>query len=343
MNLSRGVTAAVCGVILTALLVVLCLSKAYISVVQRLFLYLIAATLASEVCLVATLEHQFQYRHQRSVCTALGLVTHWSTSVVILSATGVIVYTITLICLSTKCTAVSISPKTKAALETCYVIVIVILPLTVLWVPLADGNYRLAYAWCGISALNEETCEASGLVEQLVLAFGGYEVMSIAGIAAAIGLTIGYFRIGYNRAKHLLLQSIALTISVLLYLLVINARFALRLHTTANKWTQPYGLWLYHGIIVPLCQLITPFGFLGSFYLKHFQNKCCPRRSKDARKNQYNRLKEQKTFPASDRSSAPSSTFFNIPYTDAFTSVKRTDYESIHGETVASKPSVSNV
>lgn len=329
MNLSRGITAAVCVVILITILVFLCLSKAYVSVVERLFLYLIVATLACEICLTATVEHQFQYTHQDMVCSAIGLVTHWSTAVVILCALGVIVYTIVLVCISTKCNRLSsITPsiKLKVLLEGSYLLLVILLPLTVLWVPLLNGNYRLAFAWCGMSAINEETCEVDGLIEQLILAFGGYEVMSIAGILAMIGLIIGYFKIGYGHIKNLLLQSLALTFSVLLYLLVTNSRFALRLHTAINKWTQPYSLWLYHGILVPLCQLIIPFGFLGSFYFKHFRNKCC---KKHVKRQQYNRLKEQnKTFPVSDRSTVPSNTFFNVPYTDGFTSVRRTDYES---------------
>lgn len=343
MNLSRGVTAAVCVLILTILLVALCLSKAYISVVQRLFLYLITATLACEVCLAATLEHQFQYRHQSKVCSALGFATHWSTTIVILCALGVIAYTILLVCISTKCnrlSSVTLSMKKRLILESLYLVLVIFLPLTVLWVPLMNGNYRLAYAWCGMSALNKETCEANGLIE-IILAFGGYEVMSVAGIIAMFVLIIGYLRIGFYHTKDLLLQSIALTFSVLLYLLVVNSRFALLLHTTINNWNQSYSFTLYHGATIPLCQLIIPFGFLGSFYYKHFQNKCCKKI------NQYKRLKEHnKTFPASDRSTVPSSTFFNVPYTNGFTSVKRTDYEatqSLCAGTLDYKPCVSIV
>ena len=321
MNLSRGLTAAVCVVILLLMLVVLCVSKAYVSVIQRLFLYLILATIWREVCLTATLEHQFLYEHQDTVCSVLGFITHWSGLIVILSALGVIIYTMVLICKTMKQSSSSPSRRQRVLLEILYVILIITLPLSFILASATRGNYGLATAWCFIRAINKE-CEKVGIVEQLVLAYGGYELVSIAGIVSIIVLAIMYCRMSADipGVKKLLIRSLILTSFVLLYLLFTNTALAIRVYSGVSGWPYKYGMWLYFGVIIPLCQLIIPVGFLGSFYFNHFYLKCC---KKHARRHQYNRLENQrKTFPASKNSTTPSSTFFHVPYTNAFTSVR---------------------
>ena len=332
MNLSRGLTAAVCVMILVTMLLALCISKAFITIVQRLFLYLILATIFRELCLTATLEHQFYYKHQDEVCTALGFVTHWSSTIVIFSALGVILYIMLLICVSMKCNHLStttLSRRTRILLEALYLLSVILLPLTIIWIPLKNGNYGLAVAWCWIRAINQD-CDDVGLIEQLVLGFGGYEIVSIVGVLAILVLAITYRKTSTNfpRVKRLLLQSFTLTSSMLLYLVFTNTGLAIRLYSGITGYEYHYGMWLYHGIIIPLCQLIIPFGFLGSFYYRHFQKRCC---KKHVQRSNYNRIDDQvKTFPASSRISAPSSTFFNISYTNAFTTVRGTCYEASH-------------
>ena len=326
MNLSRGLTAAVCVIILAIILVVLCTSKAYSSIMQRLYLYLILATIFRELCLTATLEHQYYYEHQDQVCVALGFVTHYASIVVILSALGVILFTMVSICATMKCQHLGFSLRRRLLLEIVYVILIIALPLLTTLAPLITGNYGLALAWCWIRVINRE-CEEVALEEQLILGYGGYEVVSVAGILSIIVLAITYCKMAadYPRVKKLLLQSLTLTSFVLLFLLFTNTAFAIRIYSGITGWTYHYEMWLFHGVIIPLCQLIIPVGFLGSFYFRHFYVKCC---KKHARRHQYRKVEDQrKTFHTSSNSLIPSSTFFHVPYTDGFTSVRGTDLE----------------
>lgn len=346
MNLSRGVTAVVCVIILTTMLVVLCISKAYRSIIQRLFLYLILASILDEICNAATLEHQFYYPYQSEVCAAVGFATHWCSTIVVECAVGVIAYTVLLICLSVKCNHVSNrtpSTRWKILLESMYLLIIIFLPLSVIWVPLMNGNYGLAVAWCWIRTVHEN-CEKVLYEEQLVMGYGGYEIVSIAGIIAFLGLTISYCKIStsYVQVKKLLLQSLMLTSFVLLYLVFANTGLTIRIYSIVTGWTQHYPMWIYHGVIIPLCQLIIPFGFLGSFYFKHIQNECC---MKLIRRNQYQRVKAvNATCPVSDRTSMPSNTFFDVPYTNEFTSVRRTQAaQASHTEVANWKPGIYDI
>lgn len=319
MNLSRGLAAAVCVIILLLMLLFLCIGKAYTSPIQRLFLYLILATIFRELCLTATLEHQFSYQHQDQVCSALGFVTHWSSTIVILSALGVIIYTMILIWLSIKIYQPTLSKCTRVALEVAYLFIIIVLPLTVIWVPFINGNYGLAVAWCWIRSMHPN-CKEVDLKEQLMLGYGGYEIVSVAGVLATLGLTITYCRVSnFPHVKKLLRQSLCLMLFVLLYLFFTNTGLAIRIYSGVTGWTYHYGMYLYHGMIIPLCQLIIPVGFLGSFYFGYFYRICC---KKCTRRGQYEEI--GKADPVPVHPSIPSSTFFIVPYTDGFTAINET-------------------
>lgn len=330
MNLSRGVVAVFCVLLLVAMLTVLCAIKAYKSVVQRLFLYLIVITIVDEMCNVAVMEHRFHYPHQDVVCAAVGFATHWCSSVVVECAVGVIAYTVLLICVSFRRNGLpttTLSRKARVFLEVLYLIVIILLPLTVIWIPFLNGNYGLAVAWCWIRTVHEN-CEKVAELEQLIMGYGGFEIVSIAGIVAFFGLSITYCRIStarFAQVRRLVLQSLTLTSFVLLYLVSANTGLAIRIYSVVTKWKQHYPMWIYHGVIIPICQLIIPFGFLGSFYFQHLRHHCCVKQMRRG----YLRLEgANKTCPESTRVSMPSQTFFDVPYTDGFTSVTRTQVDS---------------
>lgn len=281
MNLSRGITAVFCVVILSIMLVVLCISKAYANTILRLLLYLIVATLINELCLIGTLEHQFYYAYQPQICAAVGFMTHWSSIVTILCAFGVILYAVLLVCtfLSVKCnnfSTIILSTRQKRLLEVMYLLSVTFLPLTVIWVALVYEYYGLAVAWCWIRAINED-CKTVGLKEQLILGYGACEAVGIVGIISMIGLTVTYCKLSssFVQVKKLLLQSLSLTFCVLLYTLVTNSALVIRIYSGVTKWTQHYSMWIYHGVMFPLCQMIIPVGFMGSFYFKNIRNLAC--------------------------------------------------------------------
>ena len=328
MNLSRGAAAAVCAAIMVTMLMVLCCSKAFVSVIQRLFLYLVMATIASELCQVATLEHQYVYPYQNEVCAVLGFLTHWSSTAVILFALGVILYILLLVCVNTRWTSLkfeNLSTRARIFLECLYVVTIVLLPLTYIWVPFWNGNYGLAVAWCWIKSV-DGNCNVTGMIDQMVVGYIMYVVVGLVGVVTMIGVTVAYCRLSTAEIVHirkLLLQSLVLTSFVLLYVLFIGAAVAVRIYAGLTKSTQHFYMWIIQGMNMPICFLIIPFGFFGSFYFTHYRNKCCKRR-----RDQYDRLQApDATVPASTRVTAPSNTYFKVPYTNGFTTV-RSDFDT---------------
>jgi len=332
INLSREITAGTCIILLFLILFILCYSKAYTSTIERLFLYLIVADIVREILLTASLEHLFYYPEQDEVCTALGFLTHWSSTIAVLCALGVILYAVLKVCVTVKYTHSQrsvLTSRCKVLLERSYLMFVIFFPLVYLWVPLMTGNYGLAVAWCWIRAINGD-CENVGLIEQIVVGYLPYELVGIIVLTAAIAMIYTYRKMSADLqyAKKLIKQSLILTFFLLSYVFVISTALAIRIYSGITGWTQHYAMWIINGVIVPLAQLIVLFGFLGSFYYKHFQRKCC---GTHIRRSKYNKLdsKEHKTFPASNRLSASINTFFVVPYTDQFTVIQGADIDNV--------------
>ncbi len=113
------------------------------------------------------------------------------------------------------------------------------------------------------------------------------------------------------------------TLFVLLYILVISIAFAIRIYSGVTKWTQRYSMWVIHGLLIPLCHLIIPFGFLASFYFTYFRNKC---KQYKKRKSYAKLVTTSSPYLVSKSNTAPSnkvpsSTFYKVSYTNEFTDV----------------------
>lgn len=328
MNYARGISSALCTCPLIIMLLVLCYSKAYTSLIQRLFLYLILASTNAEIFMAATMERQFRYSNQDKVCTALGFFTLWSAILFDLCAIAVIVYLTFLVFVSMKCSYLlrkSPSTRQKVLIESVYLVIVVVLPLIILWVPFMDGNYGLAVAWCWVRA-KDENCNDTGLVDQILVGYAFYITVGILGIAAMIGISILYCResrsANFVYVRKLLLQNLALLFFLLLYILGACYTLINRIIFYAiGREDQSYAVWILHSIVPPICVLIIPFGFLGSFYFEYLKKKLCQARSskRSRARAQYEQL--DNTAPLSERRSSPSSTYFEVPYTNGFTTV----------------------
>ena len=325
MNYSRGITGALCACPLIIMLLLLCYSKAYASLIQRLFLYLIMACTAVEIFMAATIERQFQYNNQDKVCTALGFLTQWSAIIFDLCAIAVIVYLTFLVFVRMKCNhLLHISPTTrqKVLIESVYLVIVLALPLIILWVPFMDGNYGLAVAWCWIRAKDED-CNDTGIRDQIMVGYAFYIAVGILGILAMIGTSVLYCMVSRSAnfvyVRKLLLQNLALLFILLLYILGACYTLINRIIFYAIREDQSYAVWIFHSVVPPICILILPFGFLGSFYFEYFQRKFCLSKFRKKSRAQYEKL--DNTAPLSERQTSPSSTYFEVPYTNGFTTV----------------------
>ena len=92
INLTFCVTGGVCcfiSIIITSLLVIY---RAYKSVLQRLFFYMMMTTVMRELSLAASIEHQFKYKSQEEVCTWIGFFYNWSGIIKFVHTVGIMAY-----------------------------------------------------------------------------------------------------------------------------------------------------------------------------------------------------------------------------------------------------------
>ena len=92
INLSFSGTGAVCCFVSLIVILFLLISKAYKSVLQRLFLYLMVATAIRELFLGASIEHHFKYPGQERVCTWIAFIYNWTGIVLFVFTVGIMIY-----------------------------------------------------------------------------------------------------------------------------------------------------------------------------------------------------------------------------------------------------------
>ena len=330
LNFSRCITAAVCALILILLLVILCCSKAYSTMTHRIFLYLIFATLAEEASFAANLILQPYFKINSTAedlegaCTILGFFVHWSSMCYVFSVAGTIVHAIILMCiiirypqcLSTNNIPTCCTPRARElVVDIFYLSIVILVPLILACPPLIKGSYGLTNAWCWIQ------CDTD-IFNQINYGYYIYEGLGILYFAALVILSITYCKLSSNNslAKVLLFRILMMTMFVLfsIILMTIDVLFYLYYSRTHLTHLPYYAVVVVQAVGAPIGILVVPLGFLCSFYYQHFHRTCCTR----ATRRQYEKLDTGKaTSPASERISQPSNTFFDIPYTNGFTSV----------------------
>lgn len=343
--MTRSLTAFACLTMVTVILLQICLFKAYKTVFQRMFLYLIISAWILQALLSMCIEHQFHYEGQQQLCKVYGFLTQWSVSSMFLFSLGIIIHLLYVVFSKIKgksSTCTSEKGLFYRSLEPFYIVAVCIVPVTYLWIPFLHDNYGLAGAFCWMRAL-DDNCTNVGLGDQVVFGYGFSIITGIVGAFATIVLSVLYCRISqrFPEAKKILLRTLILAFFLLAFILVISLALAVRLYTAITGRHQTYSVWIMHGVAIPVCHIIFPIGYLICFYswtwfrwttlkkaaMKNW--KCCfacCKGAKMVRANLKNKGAESTvdvcTHPESSRVSDLSHTYFNVPYTNEFTQIE---------------------
>ena len=347
INLTRSIMALVCVLIVTLILLFLLCYKAYSTTFERLYLYVIIATLFSELIQALGIEHQFEYEKQEKVCFWLGFITHWTSIMVFIFAFGIILY---LLCLIVTKIRGNICPVPSESIGKCYQVLLelsftllpVLLSLAFALVPYFDNNYGLAGPWCWVRSVDDQ-CRSVGIRDQMIY-FGLYEAVGVIGLTTSLIFSIVYCKLAtsFKEAKGLLKRTLILMGFQLGYILIVTFQLAVRLYTGLTGQRQHIGLWFIHAFIIPNGQPIFPLGCLACFYpvrkmlwasvlktgckCKDWCKSCscrgCCKHHQTLATNSSPQLEtEAATAPESNRVSFPSDTYFDVPYTNVFTNI----------------------
>lgn len=354
VNLTRSVMAIVCVIVVMLILLFLLCHKAYSTTFERLYLYVIIATIVSEVVQALGIEHQFHYKRQEEVCFWLGFVTHWTSVMIFIYAFGTILY---LLCLTvTKMRNVKLCSgyKSFVVLELSFALLPILLSFVFALGPFFDKNYGLAGPWCWVRSVDDK-CRSVGMRDQMIY-FGLYEAVGVIGLVTSIVFSVIYCKLASSlkEAKSLLKKTLILMAFQLGYVLIVQLQLAVRLYTGLTGYRQNIGLWFMHAFIIPNGQLIFPLGYLVCFYpvgkmvfgsitkaglrCKSWHKSCCylHRDGHNSHQKITPQLEEEAaTAPESNRVSLPSDTFFSVPYTNGFTEVTTEDQSLLVPNAVA--------
>ena len=322
------------------------LYKAYTTTLQRLFVHLTIVTCLHDVSFVLQIEHQFQYQGQEKFCAFVGFFDTWTGTVVYNFIIGInvfLVYTIYQQLRGDPFSRLSNSRYLRLTLECSFSLLMAFLPLTYLWLPFTTGTYGIgsgpSNAVCWIKDV-EDDCETIQPYSQIVYAETILISMAcILHILFTFGLAIVFCRLAYTyrglKRKHIknvrdafllmcfLLTSVVLDSPAILFVTV----------KSGDDVTANFAFWIYTLVGPPTSMLVYPIGFLFYLYsLKKFKWKSIKRAAEEWKASFGCKQKQKRvhfgrkpvtqnliTFPSSHPACYPSSSFFVVPHTGAFT------------------------
>ena len=327
INRTRNIPAMICAVITLAILLYLMYYKAYSSLLQRLYLYLVVGTLFTEIAVALNIEHQWHYKGQETVCVWLGFFTQWTYVLVFIFSYEIVLYLLYLVMLKIRGTPLPPWMGSKCCtvtVEIIYIVTPLLISTTFAVFPYVKRSYGVAGPWCWVVSLNGD-CEPSGFVTQMVF-YSMYMAVGVVGIAASLVFLIVYFKLAtsFREARQLLKQTLYVMVFQFIHILIVMCNLTLRLYTLLSRRHEVFGLWLAHAFTIPLGVLVFPLGYLLCFYpvkivqivyKKIAAFKCCKHKSS----NKYveaQSVTRHATAPVSDRITQPSDTFFVVPHPD---------------------------
>lgn len=351
-NLLWSVSGMSSFLVATFILMLIVFYKAYSSILQRLFLYFTLVTLLQLACIAMNVMLQSVFNGQEILCKWLGFVQHWAYMMNWLFSLTLTSYLHILVFHQIKGKQLpAIGRKKAVAIEGLLVMAILTFPLMALWV--AFPAYGLNGPLCWTQHLNRDCSQNTlGSTFELVYTYC-CAVVRLLIVAAFLVLFVIFCRLAflYRHTRRQYLKTVSRTIILMLFLIV-SALIELvglltYIHTaiTEKDVTEAIKTLLeIDYVVLPITLVITPAGFM--FYLYSLQKfswesikkaaqewgwccTCCRRVRMRQREVHNGNVNENATAPESNRVSAPSVTYFVVPYTDGFTTISYQEQQSL--------------
>ena len=345
IRLTGSIASAVCLVVITSILLLLIFHKAYTSTLQRLFLYLVITTVIQEACeTVGYNTIYFEYSGHKTFCDMINIVWQWSDTVGYLLTLGIIVFLPYKVYEQIKgdpFPRLSRSKCCRVALECLFIFVVLVLPLTY--------TYPWAYCelgqWCSTNIFDLNCTTVSLDIGQILVAtFNTYDFMGVivAIFTIVLSIILCCSACKYRETRQPLLKTLCRTL-ILLGLFVASTVITVLLNelVSALDLDGGYTYQLVSAAVLPVTQIVLPLGFL--FYLYSFNlfqwraikraaaewrcfRSCCGRENAPGA----DQIREPATVPSrSHRVTAPSVTFFDVPFTGAFSNTATEEQQAL--------------
>ena len=298
--------------------------------------------------MTSTVEHQFHYDGQETVCRILGFVNQCTGTMSYLLTAQIalfLLYTVYKQLKGEPFPRLSQSNRISTALELLYILSAILLAIGETWYPYFDGkgDYGLTLADCWIKSF-DENCNHVGYKYQIV-SYCVYEVLGMMSVIATVVLVVVYCKrfymlqeVEYPQVRLLLRQTLLLMGFLFVFVLYLSVGIV-------RFFVYNYAVILTNSTGITVAPLIIPVGYLVYLYATRnqhvIQNGCCRFcRSycikTSSQSHECNPVlpatEDCVTHPTSNPQSVPSSTFVTVEYTGAFTHSEEHISESHVGE-----------
>ena len=354
LNLAKCISGAISLLTVASILLFLVFYKAYTTTLQRLFFHLTIVTCLHDVSFVIELEHRFKYFGQEQFCAFIGFFDTWTANMVYNFIIGInvfLVYTVYRQFRGDPFSRLSNSKYPRLILECTFTLLMVFLPLTYLWLPFTNGTYGIGSS--GLSAVCwikdvQKDCNTTQPYSQVIYAQAILVVVAcIVHILFTVGFAVVFCRLAhtYRGMKHKHFKNVRDVFLLMCFLLTsvaLDSPPVVFLLVTVGNETETYVFWMYTQVGPPAAMLIYPTGFF--FYLyslkklkwksikraaDEWKTSCgCKRKQRRVHFGQIPATQNLATNPSSHPPVIPSSTFFAVPYTTAFSNTDVTAREN---------------
>lgn len=257
MNWIR-VTGAVAEFLVAAILLAYVLiRREYKSVLERLFIYLLLATLLRETVLMSNVEYQFEYKQKNQVCSILGALNIYTALLVLAFVASILIYLLK---------RVAYQKSNSAALaktfELGFVILTFLIPLILYVGLLYTDIFGLSTAWCWLREYNNQ-CQKTSPLQRILGGYGhAFVLTGILCIILIASVVMIYCKIArqIKQAVHILRLAVILVTYFIVHLAIAILLFFL----TIPGSNQNYII-LYIFTLVVCTHDIYPIVFLLHF------------------------------------------------------------------------------
>ena len=300
--------------VVAILLAYVLIRREYKSVLERLYIYLVLATLLREAVLLSNVEYQFGYdqKDQDHVCSILGALNLYTHVLIVVIVASTMIYLPRRVAYKNSNSAVF-----DQVFELGFVILTFLVPLIISVSLFRTDIYGLSTAWCWL----RQQCQTSPL-KRVLAGYGNS--FALIGILCTASMLMIYCKIArqIKQAKRLLRQAV-----ILLTCLIVHLAIAILVIILTSTLNQKYITSILYIQTLVVCTYDTyPLGFLISL-------KCQAVVLARKRRATYTSLPRSivnASAPASERVSADSNTTPRIlEYTGEFTYIEPLQRDSV--------------
>lgn len=312
------------GVLISCLLLIgVLFAKAFKTFLQRLFIVIVVVTLLHDVIRVASVHHNPEDDIHDKSCIFLALSLQWLHWCLYLSLTAGVVYLLVIVCVqsggnSVVLNTVRSSKLLRILLEVGVITGTLLAPWAIIWVPYVLNQYGFDNIICAIIPSNSTNETA---IDIFVIVFYGYaprEILVLFSGVSALGMTFVYCKLSneMKHARNVIKKLVILMLVLFIYFLLLNLQLIGRNSDFNLSLRMFFVFWHF---VVKFSLL---FGYLVLFHCSNINDqikKLSKRKKADEHQiDDKEKEKEYGTFKESSRKSAPSSTYFSIPFTGGF-------------------------